>query len=121
MGVDLFGPTDLAVEARTMPPHWRRRTRAWIGDPKTEADILRERSPLTHAEAIRAPLLVVHGANDPRVVMTASEAMVERLRGLGRPVEYLVLAGDGHGFADRQTYVRVMTRSAEWLLGHLRR
>ena len=118
VGVDLFGPSDLVTDARAMPPHWQRRVRDWIGDPDTEADDLRARSPLTHVDNVRAPLLVVHGSNDSRVVRKASDAVVDRLRALGRRVDYVLLP-DGHGFTARSTYVEIMSACARWLVRHL--
>jgi dipeptidyl aminopeptidase/acylaminoacyl peptidase len=119
-GVDVFGPSDLPAFARTVPPHWRRRVREWIGDPDEDADMLAERSPLTYADQIRAPLLTVQGAHDTRVVKPAADRLVTRLRELGREVEYLVLPDDGHGFGTRKTYAAVMSACAVWFLRHLR-
>ena len=64
-----------------------------VGDPTTEPELLRERSPLTHADKIRIPLLVVQGANDPRVKQAEAEQIVAALSEKGLPHEYL-LFGD---------------------------
>jgi dipeptidyl aminopeptidase/acylaminoacyl peptidase len=120
VGVDLFGPGDLIDDARTVPPHWRHRVRGWLGDPDDDATALRAGSPLDYADRITAPLLVVHGANDTRVSPTASDAVVARLRELDRKVEYVRLEGEGHGFADRETFVRVQRLAVDWLLTHLK-
>jgi dipeptidyl aminopeptidase/acylaminoacyl peptidase len=120
VGVDLFGPSDLVHSARAMPPYWQRRLPDWIGDPDTEADLLRARSPLTHVDRIRSPLLVIQGTNDARVARASSDAVVDRLHALGRRVEYDVISGEGHGFDSRKNYVQVMSRTADWLLTHLR-
>ena len=58
----------------------------WVGNPETEVDFLMERSPITYVENVKAPLLVIQGATDPRVVKPESDQMVEKLRGLGREV-----------------------------------
>jgi dipeptidyl aminopeptidase/acylaminoacyl peptidase len=118
-GVDLFGPSDLAESARSMPPYWQRRIREWIGDPAGDERMLRDGSPLTHIDRIEVPLLVVQGTNDARVGQEESDAVVARLRALGRPVEYVVLPGEGHGFAERETFTRVWGLAADWLLAHL--
>jgi dipeptidyl aminopeptidase/acylaminoacyl peptidase len=118
-GVDLFGPGDLIADARTMPPHWQHRVRGWLGDPDDDATVLRAGSPLGYADRITAPLLVIQGANDARVSPAASEAVVARLRELGREVEYVLLTGEGHGFADRETFARVQRLAIDWLLTHL--
>jgi dipeptidyl aminopeptidase/acylaminoacyl peptidase len=120
VGVDLFGSGDLIDDARTVPPHWRHRVRGWIGDPDDDATALRAGSPLGYADRITAPLLVVHGANDTRVSPAASDAVVARLRELGRKVEYVRIEGEGHGFAGRETFARVRRLTIDWLLTHLK-
>ena len=76
--VDIVGPSNLVTFAKTAPPTWRRLMAQWIGDPDTEADFLMERSPITYVDQIRAPLFVIQGANDPRVVKAESDQIVER-------------------------------------------
>jgi dipeptidyl aminopeptidase/acylaminoacyl peptidase len=92
---------------------------AWVGDPETEQDFLLERSPITYVDQVRAPLLVIQGANDPRVVKGESDQMVERLRELGREVEYVVFDDEGHGFTKRQNELKAFRASAEWLERYL--
>lgn len=89
-----------------------------IGDPETEAEMLMERSPITYVADIRCPLLVIQGANDPRVVRTESDQMVERLRARGQPVEYLVYPDEGHGFTKRANQVSASRAAADFLLRH---
>ncbi|MBY6278617.1 MAG: S9 family peptidase, partial [Symbiobacterium thermophilum] len=81
-----------------MPPHWKPIMKAWVGDAEEDREFLIERSPITYVDQIKAPLMVVQGAMDPRVVKAESDQMVERLRALGREVEYLVFEDEGHGF-----------------------
>lgn len=115
--VDHCGRSDLTAAA--VPPHWRARMREWVGDIEEDADLLRERSPITHVRDITAPLLVVHGENDTRVPKTESDRIVERLRELGKPVEYLVLKGDGHATASRRNTHAARKATADWLARHL--
>jgi dipeptidyl aminopeptidase/acylaminoacyl peptidase len=83
-----------------------RDTEPWIaaaavskyGDPVHDAALLAELSPLARAEAIEVPLLVVHGELDTNVPLNEATQIVDRLRRLGRPVEYLELAGEGHDY-----------------------
>jgi dipeptidyl aminopeptidase/acylaminoacyl peptidase len=117
--VDIFGPSDLVTFARAVPPTWRRFMAEWVGDPETEEDFLRERSPITYVEDTRAPLLVIQGANDPRVVQHESDQMVERLRELGRVVEYEVFEDEGHGFTRVTNELRAYSLAADWLHRHL--
>jgi pimeloyl-ACP methyl ester carboxylesterase len=94
--VDMFGPYDLFTFADRVPPSWKPFLRLSLGDPETDADFLRERSPRTYVDAIACPLLVIQGRNDPRVVEAESHDLVEELRGAGKEVEYLVFEDEGH-------------------------
>jgi dipeptidyl aminopeptidase/acylaminoacyl peptidase len=93
--------------------------RRFLGDPDEDADLLRERSPLTYIENMKTPLLVMQGATDPRVVKPESDQLVDKLRSLGRVVEYVVFEDEGHGFTKRQNEVKAMKLSADWLELHL--
>ncbi|HEY1367024.1 MAG TPA: S9 family peptidase [Gaiellaceae bacterium] len=117
--VDIFGPSNLVTFARSVPPTWRRFMDAWVGNPDTEEEFLLERSPLTYIEEMRAPLLVIQGANDPRVVKAESDQLVERLEELGRAVSYEVFEDEGHGFNRYANEVRAYRLSVEWLERHL--
>jgi dipeptidyl aminopeptidase/acylaminoacyl peptidase len=117
--VDIFGPSNLITAAKAVPPTWRRMMKRFMGDPEEDAELLRERSPLTYIENVKTPLLVIQGATDPRVVKSESDQLVDKLRSLGREVEYVVFDDEGHGFTKRQNEVRAMQLSAEWLERHL--
>jgi dipeptidyl aminopeptidase/acylaminoacyl peptidase len=74
-----------------------------MGDPATDAERHQAISPLFHADNVRRPMLVVQGANDPRVLQVESDERVEALRRNKLPVEYLLFPDEGHGFlAPRQ-------------------
>jgi dipeptidyl aminopeptidase/acylaminoacyl peptidase len=117
--VDIFGPSNLLTFVRAVPPQWLRFMAAWVGDPDTEEEFLRERSPITHVEDVRAAMLVIQGAKDPRVVQSESDQMVERLRELGREVEYVVFEDEGHGFTRYANEVRAYKLTCEFLESHL--
>src|SRR6266540_1794734 len=119
--VDIFGPSNLVTFARAVPPHWRRLMKRFVGDPDEDEELLRERSPITYIENVQAPLLVIQGATDPRVVKGESDQIVEKLRSLGRTVEYQVFEDEGHGFTKRQNELEAMRLSADWLERHLLR
>ena len=119
--VDVVGPSNLVTFAKAVPPTWRRFMDAWVGNPETEADFLLERSPITYVDNVRAPLLVMQGANDPRVVKPESDQMVERLRELGREVEYEVFEDEGHGWTKRSNQLRGFRLAADWFEQHLSR
>ncbi|HEX6122983.1 MAG TPA: S9 family peptidase [Ktedonobacterales bacterium] len=117
--VDIVGPSNLVTFARSVPPTWRRMMAAWVGDPDADAELLRERSPITYVEQARSPLLVLQGARDPRVVKAESDQMVERLRALGREVDYVVFEDEGHGFTKRANQLRAYWLAAEFFTRHL--
>jgi dipeptidyl aminopeptidase/acylaminoacyl peptidase len=94
--VDMFGPYDLFTFMDRIPETWKPYFAMAVGDPETDRDFLVERSPKTHIESIACPLLVIQGQNDPRVVERESHDVVERLRALGREVDYLVFEDEGH-------------------------
>jgi dipeptidyl aminopeptidase/acylaminoacyl peptidase len=117
--VDIFGPSNLITAAKAVPPTWRRMMKRFMGDPDEDADMLRERSPMTYIENVKTPLLVIQGAKDPRVVKPESDQLVDKLQSLGRDVEYVVFEDEGHGFTKRQNEVKAMKLSADWLERHL--
>ena len=117
-GIDLVGPANLVTFARAVPPHWRASMKKWVGDPDEDHDFLMERSPITYVENVRAPLLVLQGARDPRVVKPESDQMVEKLRSLGREVEYHVFEDEGHDFSKRVNQLQAYRLIAAFLFKH---
>jgi dipeptidyl aminopeptidase/acylaminoacyl peptidase len=118
--VDIVGPSNLITLLEAIPPYWeqlRKLFYARMGDPATaEGRTQMERqSPLNHANKIKTPLLVVQGANDPRVNKREADQIVIALRDRGFPVEYLVAPDEGHGFA-RPVNNMAMFASAEKFL-----
>lgn len=114
-GVSIVGPSNLVTFAKSVPPHWRPFMAALVGDPEADREELLERSPITHVDRVQAPLLVIQGANDPRVVQAESDQMVEKMRERGLEVEYLVDETSGHGAADRAASLRWYRKVAEFL------
>ncbi len=103
-GVDIVGPSNLFTLASTIPPYWEAGKRALfarIGDPATGEGktLLAARSPLTHADKIKKPLLIGQGANDPRVKQAESDQIVAAMKAKGIPVTYVLFPDEGHGFA----------------------
>lgn len=105
-GVDYVGPSSLITLIESFPPYWRPFLEgSWfrfVGDPSDPEvrEELKARSPLFHAENIEDPLLVVQGANDPRVTKRESDQLVVALRDRGVKVGYLVAENEGHGFSN---------------------
>ncbi|HEV2591869.1 MAG TPA: S9 family peptidase [Gaiellaceae bacterium] len=118
-GVDIFGPSNLITLVQSAPPTWRRMLRDWVGDAEEDREMLLAASPLTYADQIQAPLLVIQGANDYRVVKAESDQLVERLRELGTPVEYEVFEDEGHGFTKATNELRAWQISVDFLERHL--
>ncbi|MDG5765879.1 S9 family peptidase [Balneolales bacterium ANBcel1] len=103
-GISFVGPSNIITLLNSIPAYWgpiRKIFHTRVGDPDDPEDYARlmEQSPLFSAENITAPLMVVQGANDPRVVQAESDQIVVAMRDLGRDVEYLVAEDEGHGFA----------------------
>ncbi|HYW73293.1 MAG TPA: S9 family peptidase, partial [Pyrinomonadaceae bacterium] len=102
--VDYVGPSNLNTLLETIPPYWEAGRQVFyqrMGDPTTpegKAQLNRQ-SPLNSANKIKTPLLVVQGANDPRVNKREADQIVIALRDRGFPVEYIVAPDEGHGFA----------------------
>jgi dipeptidyl aminopeptidase/acylaminoacyl peptidase len=119
VGVDVFGPSNLLTFVRTVPPHWTRSMDRWVGNPDREADFLRERSPITYIDNVRADLLIIQGANDARVNKAESDQMVEKLRARGRKVEYIVFDDEGHGFNRRPNELLATKAAGRFLVDHL--
>jgi dipeptidyl aminopeptidase/acylaminoacyl peptidase len=119
--VDVFGVANLITMLENAQPNWRRFLARWIGDAERDREKLVERSPITHIEKVRCPMLILQGENDPRVPKEESDQVVERLRGLGRRVEYVVYPGEGHGFTKRanaqDAYGRIVDFLTKELLG----
>ncbi len=102
--VDMFGPSNLSMFMERMPETWKPYFKIAVGDPVADHDFLLERSPITYLDNIQCPMLVIQGANDPRVVVQESQDVVDHLRAKGRPVEMIVFADEGHDvlkFANR--------------------
>ena len=119
-GVSIVGPSNLITLLNSIPPYWesgRKIFHVRMGDPTNpegKAQLERQ-SPLNSANHIKAPLLVVQGANDPRVNKAESDQIVIALRDRGFPVEYIVAPDEGHGFA-RPVNNMAMLASAEKFL-----
>lgn len=100
-GVEVVGIANFVTFLEQTGP-WRRKTRAAeYGDLERDADLLREISPIHRIERITAPLLIIHGRNDPRVPLFETEQIAERMRSLGREVEVIVFDDEGHGMVKR--------------------
>jgi dipeptidyl aminopeptidase/acylaminoacyl peptidase len=117
--VDIFGPSNLVTFQESVPEHWKPGVLDLVGDPEINKGLLHERSPINFVDNISCPMLVVQGKNDPRVVQTESDQMVEKLRSQNKEVEYLVLEDEGHGFSKVSNQIKVWELICTFLDKHL--
>ncbi|MBK9024367.1 MAG: S9 family peptidase [Saprospiraceae bacterium] len=103
-GVDIVGPSNILTLLGSVPAYWeagRAFLYGMVGDPNTEAGMamIKAASPLFSADKIVKPLLIIQGANDPRVKKAEADQIVIALRDKGKKVDYLLADDEGHGFA----------------------
>jgi dienelactone hydrolase len=123
-GVDIVGPSNLITLLNSIPPYWESIRKVFnerMGDPNTPEGKARleKQSPLFSAKSIKAPLLVVQGANDPRVKKAESDQIVSALRELDIPVEYINAPDEGHGFRDAVNSMAMLAYTEKFLAKHL--
>jgi dipeptidyl aminopeptidase/acylaminoacyl peptidase len=123
--ISVVGPSSLVTLVRSFPPYWRPLLAStwfrYVGDPDDPEQLadLEARSPLNRVDAIRAPLLVIQGANDPRVTKAESDQIVAALRERGVDVEYLVKDDEGHGFVKPENRMDAYGTIERFLARHL--
>jgi dipeptidyl aminopeptidase/acylaminoacyl peptidase len=108
VGVDLFGISNWVRTLESIPKWWESEREALyqeIGDPVKDRQMLLDVSPLFHADKIQKPLMVLQGANDPRVIKPESDDIVAAARKNGVPVEYVVFPDEGHGFTKKTNQI----------------
>ncbi|MDO3408788.1 S9 family peptidase [Saccharibacillus sp. CPCC 101409] len=105
--VDIFGPSDLFSFIDSVPDHWKPLMNQWVGDPVKDKEKLTAYSPITYLDGMKRPMLVIQGANDPRVVKAESDQIVKALNDKGANVEYIVLDDEGHGFSKKENEMKV--------------
>lgn len=106
-GVNLFGISNWVRTLESIPPWWesfRKYLENEMG-PFDDMEFFRAKSPLFHADNIQRPLMVLQGANDPRVIKAESDDIVEAVRNNNVPVEYLVFEDEGHGFVKKENQI----------------
>ena len=122
-GVDLFGISNWVRTLTSIPPWWasfREALYAELGDPATDSVRLHRISPLFNADKITVPLMVLQGANDPRVLKVESDEIVAAVKKKGIPVEYVLFADEGHGFVKKENEIKGYTQVLEFLDRYLK-
>jgi dipeptidyl aminopeptidase/acylaminoacyl peptidase len=123
VGVDMFGISNWVRTLENVPPWWesfKEALYAEMGNPKTDAVRLRRISPLFNAAKIQVPLMVLQGANDPRVLKIESDEIVEAAKKNGVAAEYIVFPDEGHGFIKKENEIRGYTAVLAFLDRHLK-
>ncbi len=117
-GVDVFGVSNWITTLENIPPYWESYRLALyneIGDPEKDREFLHQTSPVFHGDKITKPLLVLQGANDPRVLKAESDNMVAAIKENGGTVEYMVFDDEGHGFRKSNNRIAGFNKMLEFL------
>lgn len=124
VGVNIFGVTNWIRTLRSIPPWWESFKDALyqeLGDPYSSDSVrLRAISPLFHTENVTKPLIVLQGAQDPRVLQAESDEIVAGVRKNGVPVEYVLFEDEGHGFLKKENQIEGYSKILEFLDTYLK-
>lgn len=123
VGVNIFGVTNWVRTLTSIPPWWESFKKSLydeMGDPATDGERHRRISPLFHAKNITKPLMVVQGANDPRVLQVESDELVEAVKSNNVPVEYVLFDDEGHGFTKKVNRITASNAYVTFLNKHLK-
>jgi len=120
--VDIVGPSNLITLIKTIPPYWVPLISTFytrVGNPDTEEEFLKSRSPLFKVDQIKIPILIAQGANDPRVKQAESEQIVEAMKEKGIEYEYMLFPDEGHGFAKPENRLKFYAAAERFLAKYL--
>ena len=118
-GVDLYGMVNFFTFFEHTEPWMAAISTTEYGDPKTQADLLRDLSPLGKLDRIKTPLMVQHGANDTNVPVVEAEQIVANLKRRHVPVEYILFPDEGHGFRKEKNRITSTVKMVEFFVAHL--
>ncbi|TXE17058.1 S9 family peptidase [Psychroserpens burtonensis] len=125
VGVNLFGVTNWMRTLKSIPPYWesmRKSLYLELGDPFSADSVrLKRISPLFHTDKVTKPLIVLQGAQDPRVLQVESDEIVAGVRKNGVPVEYVLFEDEGHGFVKKENQIESYSRILKFLDKHLKK
>ncbi len=120
--VAIVGPSNLKTFIETVPPYWQPQIvmlHNRVGNPETEEEFLWSRSPLSKVDDIKIPMLIAHGANDPRVKLAETEQIVEAMKAKGIDHDLMVFEDEGHGFAKPENRLKFYDVAEKFLAKHL--
>ncbi len=121
-GVDIVGPSHIRTLFESIPPYWapaKQELVLRVGNVENDDALNQRISPLFHVDKIDDPLMVLQGANDPRVKIAESDQIVEAMREKDLPVTYIVFPDEGHGFARPENRLDANARIERFLAEHL--
>ncbi len=118
-GANLFGVVNFATFFAHTEPWMAAISKVEYGDPDTQKDLLRELSPIHEVDRVKAPTIVLHGANDTNVPVVEAEQVVESLKKRGVPVEYVLFPDEGHGWRKTPNRIRSTVAIVRWFDRHL--
>ncbi|MBP1906750.1 dipeptidyl aminopeptidase/acylaminoacyl peptidase [Paenibacillus turicensis] len=116
--VDICGPSNLFTFLESVPEDWKPMMDQWLGHPERDRERLLKDSPITYAEQMIKPMMIIQGANDPRVVKAESDQLVALLEEKGVEVQYIVMEDEGHGFSKRKNEINVYRSMLDFLNKH---
>jgi dipeptidyl aminopeptidase/acylaminoacyl peptidase len=120
-GVDVVGISDLRTFLRNTAPYRRLLRISEYGDPEHDADVLAKLSPMAYVDRVKAPLLVLQGATDPRVPAGEAIQIHDALATRGVPCDLMIFPDEGHGAQKRENRVLMLGHSIAFLQEHLKR
>lgn len=119
-GVSVVGISDLGTFLRNTAPYRRILRASEYGDPEKDAEVLRKLSPLSYLDRLRAPLLLIQGASDPRVPVGEALQIHEALERRGIASELMIFADEGHGAQRRDNQVLQYGHALRFFQEHLK-
>jgi dipeptidyl aminopeptidase/acylaminoacyl peptidase len=120
-GANLFGVVNFETFFEHTEPWMAAISTVEYGDPRTQAELLRRLSPIHRVGRVKAPTLVLHGANDTNVPVVEAEQVVKELKGRGVPVGYVLFPDEGHGFRKTANRVKADVAVVRWFETHLKK
>jgi len=120
--IDIVGPSNLVTLIKSIPPYWSTQLAVMhkrVGNPDTDEEFMKSRSPLYKVDQIKIPMLVAQGANDPRVKQAEAEQVVAAMKSKGIEYEYMLFPDEGHGFAKPENRMKFYATAEKFLAKHL--
>ncbi|MEB3757113.1 MAG: S9 family peptidase [Desulfurococcales archaeon] len=119
-GIEIAGIVNLVTFIQNTSPQRRKYRMAEYGNPDKHSEIMRQLSPITHIDKLKAPLMVIHGKNDTRVPVSEAEQLVTQLRGKGVDVKYILLEDEGHQIAKISNRIQVYSQMIDFILDKMK-